>query len=112
MHRNTYLYLIISITAAILMRVALDPKMPGVIASIFSHPALYPLATLSYTGYLLSFVAAIHTVMLLDAWNAVDVSGGVSTWVFSLCFSLFFCINLIYATALSLLIERPFMKLR
>jgi hypothetical protein len=52
--------------------------------------------------------------MLLDACNAFGGSGGggISTWMFTLCFILFSCINLIYATALSLLIERPFMKMR
>jgi hypothetical protein len=95
-----------AITTAAFIRVALNPTMTGIVSSIFSLPVLYPLATLSYTGYLCSFISAIHAVVLLDACNAFD------GWMFTLCFILFSCINLTYATALSLLIERPFMKMR
>jgi hypothetical protein len=94
------------------MRIALDPKVAGVVSTVLSHPILYPLAALSYTGYLSSFIAAIHSIMLFDKLGVYSDSSGLSTWSFSIAYIVFTVINLTYATCLSLLIERPFMKMR
>ena len=38
------------------MRAALDPDVGGALAAVLAHPLLYPLAALSYTGYLVSMI--------------------------------------------------------
>ena len=90
----------------IVMRASLDPDAGGALARVLGHPVFYPLAALSYTGYLFSMVPAGW------AYNIVKRMGcGSDNYP---CYWVFYCadlaINLVFALVLSVFVERPFMR--
>ena len=87
------------------MRAALDPDVGGALAAVLAHPLLYPLAALSYTGYLVS--------MITPAWAYLAVKhAGCGRrlpvlWVF---YALNLAMTLSLGFVLSVLVERPLMR--
>ena len=88
------------------MRAALDPDVGGALAAVLAHPLLYPLAALSYTGYLVS--------MITPAWAYLAVKhAGCGNGNYA-CYWAFFALNLAMTLGLgfvlSVLVERPLMR--
>jgi hypothetical protein len=98
--------MVVAALAAIVMRTSLDPDAGGALARVLGHPVFYPLAALSYTGYLFSMVPA--------GWAYRIVKGmGCGSNDYP-CYWVFYCadlaINLCFAVVLSVFVERPFMR--
>ena len=75
-------------------------------SSVLAHPALYPLAAMSYTGYLVS--------MITPAWAYLAVKhAGCGNGNYA-CYWAFFALNLVMTLGLgfvlSVLVERPLMR--
>ena len=88
------------------MRAALDPDVGGALAAVLAHPLLYPLAALSYTGYLVS--------MITPAWAYLAVKhAGCGNGDYP-CYWVFYALNLAMTLSLgfvlSVLVERPLMR--
>ena len=73
-----------------------------------SHPALYPLGSLSYTGYLLQGLALEPIV----AWDTDPANGSPPFYTLAHFLRMLVMIGLCcgLALALSLTVERPFMR--
>jgi hypothetical protein len=64
---SSCMYLAVACVTGVIIRVAIDPDMSnGLFASVLGSPLLYPFATLSYTGYLFSYVASLDIVLLYN----------------------------------------------
>ena len=101
-------HLVFSSMIALVIRATLDPECGGALARVLGHPFWYPLAALSYTGYLFSYIPSGWAFFFVrDAAGC----GLESYW----CWWLYYLLNvpmvLVFALALSLGVERPFMRI-
>ena len=105
----TPLHIAWAAVVALVIRVSLDPDLGTAVAWTLGASALYPLASLSYTGYLFSYVPGGW------AFDALEEATGCSRDVDSIAcwlsyYVLFFAFDLVLAFALSMLVERPLMR--
>lgn len=100
--------LLLSVCAAILMRSALDPDLGGLGCYFFSSWPFYPIASLSYTGYLWSSAAPDISRYLLK--DSVTWDTEVLILIGDFLKSMLVLMGL--AFFISVFIERPFMSIR
>jgi len=75
--------------------------------AFLSNPIFYTIAQLSYTGYLWTLTSSFF----IAYWLPVDFIDNMNVWHYTLYYFIFLVYNLSLAFVVSVLIERPFMKL-